>query len=191
MKTRIYVCGSHSVGKTTLCRELTKHLDYEGVPEAAREIINAQKLDFAAMDRDVEAKDDFQQAVWERHLEMHAGMIDLLERGNIRGVVFDRGLDFLVYAAGFSTLANEQFEHEDTVAYLDALRHSEALVLLLEPHEDLLQNDGVRAAMSMRTAEKITFGIKCLLEVLGIPYIHVTQPDTLERVKMVANIASA
>ena len=188
-KTRIYVCGAQSVGKTTLCRELSKHLGYNLVTEAARDIMNAEKIDFGKIALDIKARDAFQDKVAREHLHRHEeGVMRMEQTVNFPGVVFDRGIDFLVYAAGFSTVAEAQLNWSTTQDYIDALRHEDALVLLLEPHEQLLKQDDVRAGLNMKSAYEVTFGIKVLLEVFGIPYIHITTPDTLERVKLVTNI---
>lgn len=190
-KTRIYVCGSSSVGKTTLCRELGEHLHYTVVGEAARDVMNTNKVTPQSIAHSVVAKNNLQAAVFREHLARHNEAIKDLEDGKIdRGVVFDRGIDFLVYAAEYSTLACVQHYDDWTQAYLEALTHPESLVLLLEPHEKLLQKDDVRASLNMLTAQKITFGIKCLLEVFGIPYVTLTSPDVLERVKLVTAIVN-
>lgn len=189
MKTRIYICGSQSVGKTTLCRELSKHLDYNVVGEAARDIMNADKISFADIERDIQARDAFQKKVTTTHINRHTDALIELEGDNtVPGVIFDRGLDFLVYAAGFSTVAAKQFNHPSTKNYIDALKHRDALVVLLEPHEQLLRQDDVRAGLTMKSAHEVTFGIKVLLEIFGIPYLHITTCDTMERVKLISNI---
>lgn len=196
-KTRIYICGSHSVGKTTLCRELGKLLGYKVITEAARDIMNARKTDLSAIAKDIEAKNTLQWDIGEEHLRRHEEALGQFEAKtgdfatSYRGIIFDRGIDFLVYGAAFSTLVRNQFDTDATDAYLDALRHSESLVLLLEPHEKLMQADDIRASLDMLTAHKITFGIKVLLEIFGIPYVHLTMPDTLERVKLVRSIVGA
>lgn len=187
MKTRIYVCGAQSVGKTTLCRELGKHFGYEVVPEAARDIMNAQKINFSEIALDIATRDEFQQAVTAEHIHRHNKAWSRQSQ-NGGGVIFDRGLDFLVYAAGFSTVANEHFRSDNVKQYISGLGGTDSLVLLLEPHEQLLKQDDVRADLNMKSAYEVTFGIKVLLEVFGIPYIHITTPDTMERVKLVTNI---
>ncbi len=194
-KNRIYICGSHSVGKTTLCRELGKHLGYRVVPEAARDIMANNKIDLRAISKDVEAKNMLQGWIFDDHLTRHAAAISALEAGDFtqgdpqaRGVIFDRGLDYLVYASEFSTLAHKQWASANTKEYIECLKHPQSLVLLLQPHESALVADGVRASMDLLTAHKITFGIKCLLEVFGVSYIDITAPEVLERVKLVKNI---
>lgn len=188
-KTRIYVCGAQSVGKTTLCRELGKHLGYSVVTEAARDVMNADKIDFGKIALDIQARDNFQDKVATEHLTRHEEAITRLQNeSSYNGFVFDRGIDYLVYAAGFSTRAEKQLNWNSTQDYIKDLKHEEALVLLLEPHEQLLKQDDIRAGLNMKSAHEVTFGIKVLLEVFGIPYIHITTPDTLERVKLVKNI---
>lgn len=188
-KTRIYVCGAQSVGKTTLCRELGQHLGYQVVAEAARDIMNADKIDFNKIALDIRARDNFQIKVTKEHIARHKEAITRLEsESNYSGFVFDRGIDFLVYAAGFSTRAYYLNCWSDVQEYIIALGKPESLVILLEPHESLLKQDDVRASLNMKSSYEVTFGIKVLLEVFGIPYIYITTPDTLERVKLVANI---
>lgn len=194
-KNRIYICGSHSVGKTTLCRELGKHLGYRVVPEAARDIMANNKIDLRAISKDVEAKNMLQGWIGDDHLTRHANAIRDLEDGNFtqddpesKGIIFDRGIDFLVYASEYSTLAHKQWASPNTQEYIECLKHPNALVLLLQPHESALVADGVRASLDLLTAHKITFGIKCLLEVFGVSYIDITAPEVLERVKLVKSI---
>ncbi len=187
-KTRIYICGAQSVGKTTLCRELGLYLGYKVINEAARDVMNAEKIDFHKIAVDIDARDQFQLQVVELHLNRHKEAVRDIIEGRLSGGVFDRGIDFLVYAAGFSTVAHDQYEWPDTKKYIDALKSNNALVFLLEPHEHLMKQDGVRGGLNIRSAWEITFGIKVLLEVLDIPYIHIMTPDTMERVKLVANI---
>ena len=188
-KTRIYICGSQSVGKTTLCRELGYYLGYEVVPEAARDIMNSKKIDFKVMENDIAARDSFQVAVFDEHMARHDNALREIVHGDKRGRVFDRGIDYLAYAARFSTQASSQYEWTRGQTYIELLKHDDALTILLEPHEKLLKQDDVRASLNMRSAYEITFGIKVLLEVFGIPYVYITEPDLLERVKLITTIA--
>jgi len=192
-KTKIYISGAQSTGKSTLCRELGRHLGYEVVTEAARDIMNADKIDFSKIALDVTARDSFQNKVADEHIGRHIKAWNNLTTADneVVGYVFDRGLDFLVYAAGFSTVAHKQYNWQKTRQYLMDLKNDNALVVLLEPHEHLLKEDGVRAGLNMKGSYEVTFAIKVLLEVHGIPYIYVTTPDTMERVKLITNIIGA
>lgn len=146
------------------------------------------KIDLRAISKDVEAKNMLQGWIGDDHLTRHANALRDLEGDQVKGVIFDRGLDFLVYASEYSTLAHQQWASPNTQEYIECLKHPQALVLLLQPHESALVADGVRASLDLLTAHKITFGIKCLLEVFGVSYIDITAPEVLERVKLVKNI---
>jgi predicted ATPase len=177
---KIFLCGTHSCGKTTLAGEIANRFGFTIVSEAAREIIEGDKIDFASFTRNVEAADAFQHKVACAHVARHTAW-----RPD-RDLVFDRGPDFLVYSSMFSTLAGEQYTQFKS--YFEALQEPDVRVFVLDPHEDLMRKDGVRASMDMETAWSITNGIVLLLEIHGIPYVRLTSPRLLERIKTVEAI---
>jgi len=174
---KIYVSGSHSSGKTTLCREIGRRYGYVIVEEAARSVVDDQKIDFTKFIRDAQAADRFQHDVADLHIKEAA-------LGQLRGnTVFDRSVDFIVYASMFSTVCAKQMEQLDS--YVKILKSPDARVLVLDPHEELIRDDGVRKAMGMDVAWSITNGIILVLEMHNIPYIRLTSPNLVDRIKVV------
>lgn len=179
---KIYLCGSHSCGKTTLAIEIARRYNFNVVSEAARDIISAQKIDLSSFAKNIMAADQFQADVVAEHDErQYAYTMKQRESGG--NLVFDRGIDFLVYASMFSTMCHQQTKkYQD---YIDHMKEDDVRVFVLDPHESKMEDDGVRKSMDMITAWSITNGIVLLLETHGIPYVRLTTPSLLERIKTV------
>ena len=47
---RVFICGAHSTGKTTLLRELSKVTTLSSIPEVARDLIGTMGISREAMD---------------------------------------------------------------------------------------------------------------------------------------------
>lgn len=182
---RIYICGSHSTGKTTLVRELFRQLgaQFNIVQEAAREVIKSQQVSFSEMSTSICKANRFQHDVLSEHLELHDNALASCD--NLKGLIFDRGPDFLAYAAMYTTVAANQFKMKSVQSYLEYLSYINAYVFLLEPHEELLSNDGTRSSLDMRTAIEITAMIRCILELHGIPYTYISDKNLVNRVKLI------
>lgn len=171
---RIFVCGSHSSGKTTLVRELGKSLCRPIVGEAAREIIAEQKILFENFENDVAAANKFQTDVANRHIKK-------LEDLPYNAIV-DRGPDYLVYQALYSTLSWQPGPELLTLL-------KESLVLVLEPDEHRFEDDGVRTDVNMLTASKIVFGLQCFFNWHQIPFVSIPAGlTTMERVRLIMGL---
>jgi nicotinamide riboside kinase len=180
---RIYLCGAHSTGKTTLGKQIAQRKGYRFIPEAARRIIEKHNINFADFATNAEAADDFQRELAHEHRTEHRLQIVGSLDQDISGVVFDRGPDNLVYASLYSTIAASQFiVSQDDISFL---QHEDAHVFLIDPQEKLISDDGVRASLNMIDLWKITAGIQCLLEWNAIHYVRIQTPDLIERLKIV------
>ena len=176
---KIFLCGTHSCGKTTLANEIARRFGFQVVSEAARDIIVADKVDFASFNRDMIAADSFQMKVTREHVRRY----ESAPKGD---VVFDRGLDFLVYSSMFHTVCADMYDKY--FHYVERLKEKDARVFVLDPHTDLIKADGVRASLDMETAWSITNGTVLLLEIHRIPYLRLTSPKLLERIKAVDTV---
>lgn len=174
---KIFLCGTHSCGKTTLAREIASRHKFTLVEESAREIIVEGNVDLSTFSRDVIAADKFQETVARSHIHKaeHAPKGD---------VVFDRGLDFLVYSSMFSTGCQQQYDKY--FWYIERfLKAKDSRVFVLDPHEAMMKDDGARKSLDMVTAWSITNGIILLLEIHDVPYIRLTTHKLLDRIKTV------
>lgn len=187
---RIYICGSHSTGKTTLVTELRNQLgsQFSVCLEVARQIILSENYSIQDMDSKAYLANIFQNKVFERHLEAHKLMVEAGLANNDSGIIFDRGIDFLAYAVKYSSLAHIQYMAEQTQEYIDGLKDSKAYVFLILPQESLLSNDGVRHEPNMKSAIEITAMIQCLLEIHNIPYIPIHEKTVTERIKLIRSV---
>jgi predicted ATPase len=188
---RIYLCGSHSCGKTTLANEVANRHTLFLVKEAAREIIEKEKIDLVSLRANATEADRFQSSLGHAHRLRHYEAIQKIgffeDIDDVyQGYVFDRGPDNLVYSALFSTNAAEQYKISSR--YIDTLKHKDARVFLIDPHPDLMEDDGVRDHMDLQTAWTITHGIAMLLEWNNVPYIRIQTPILTERIKLIDSV---
>lgn len=187
MKTKfIYVCGPHSSGKTTLCRELSAVFGYPKVGEAARQILDEEKMDIRGCGESMVLADHFQKLTAERTLQQHSDARAKVQSGEWPGVIMDRGPDFLVYGTRFSSLGGSQSGILNPSLY----RGDEVKVFLLAPDPNRLLEDGVRASVNMETLREIHFGLRCLLTWNSIPFYNLPPTDLLTRVEQVVQICA-
>lgn len=204
MKT-IYICGSQSTGKTTLCESLEKRNRYNHGPwvyvkEAAREVIKDDHIDFSSFKTDLDAANRFQREVWKRQKDKYRGYKSFNRHGNgmqtygrtsnevyLRTtIIVDRGPDALVYSSMFATIANDLFQ--DSQEFIAHFKEPNTYIFILDPHEEMLQDDGVRHSLTMENAWRFTHNLIFMCDLLGIPYVRIQTPVLLERVKLIESV---
>jgi len=91
---RIYVCGAHSTGKTTLARHLSRELGLPLINEIARQVMAELELSFETLRVDLGQVAAYQTEVFRRQMEVEERYPD--------GFVSDRTFCNLAYAARHS-----------------------------------------------------------------------------------------
>lgn len=92
---RVFICGAHSTGKTTLVNEVGKELDLHVEAEVARKVIKDLNLRLEDFDPKVKPRkfEELQEKILEAQCEV--------EGRNARSgtsYIADRGIDPIVYA---------------------------------------------------------------------------------------------
>jgi nicotinamide riboside kinase len=170
---RIYVCGAHSTGKTTLARHIS---DYTGLPllnEVARQVMAEREMTFEQVRADLRAVNDYQRAVFARQLEVEASA-----KG---GFVSDRAFDNLAYAARHSDVLPELLSAPSINDYFERVRNS--LVFFIRPHPSLLAEDGMREVSSWDEVMRIDGVIDFLLAWQRIPAIGISELGLRNRLR--------
>lgn len=173
---RVYLVGSHSTGKTTLCRYISGAYKLRMITEMARSVLSEWELPLESLRTDVALVGKFQQAIMERQMEAEYRLQD--------GFVSDRALDGLAYAA------------EHTIGVLPAILHSKVFkkyvdwvrggtVFFIRPHKTLLKEDGVRETPTWDSVLRIDGMVKLLLEQYEIDYLPISTVSMQERVRTV------
>src|SRR5690606_38480218 len=131
---KIYVCGAHSTGKTTLARHLAQELKLPLINEVARQVMAELELSFETLRVDLGRVAQYQREVFKRQMEV--------EERYPEGFVSDRTFCNLAYAARHS-LALADLIDERAERYFARVR-KDGLVLFVRPHRECMSNDGMR-----------------------------------------------
>lgn len=169
---RIYVCGAHSTGKTTLARHLANELGLPLINEVARQVIAEFELSFETLRVDIERAGQYQQEVFRRQLEV--------EERYPGGFVSDRSFDNLAYAARHSLVLPELID-EQAERYFERVRQS--LVFFVRPQRECMQNDGMREQVAWDEINKIDGMLDLLLGWHRIPCIGISELNMKDRIR--------
>ena len=192
---RVFLCGVHSVGKTTLLRQLSLMLDTEsflppGMPvryesEVARSVLvemGLQKRDLNPQTR----PDTFEELQNQILLKQRA----VEERNNRSGSCFcflDRGIDPLVYARFY--LGEEAYRRllakphaQENVALC---RDESSLVFVISPKPECIEHDGTRITPVLKEMNDFTDVMIRTLDEMKIRFVLIDVLDLTERVKIV------
>lgn len=176
---RIYIAGSHGVGKTTLARWISKSYGLPLITEVARQVLAELEIPLHVLRVDPERTKEFQREVFRRQAREED------ERGG--RFVSDRCCDNLAYAAEH-TLAVREIISDGLEQYAERLKAPESLVFLVRPHRSLLpsQEDGVRERADWDAIMRIDGIVRFILEYLDVDYVSmdaVSMPDRIRTVR--------
>ncbi|XP_045158352.2 uncharacterized protein LOC123524320 [Mercenaria mercenaria] len=180
---RIYICGPHSTGKTTLLKDLRPHIgNIKIVEEVARGIIKNHgwtRDDFLPEKH----PDVFQQL----NEEVLAAQIETDKKYTRLGQDFicDRALDPMIYCGFYiGEQAKEAMYRLDGMErWLESLRKS--LVVLVSPHPECIHDDSVRLSSSIEELREFYAKFEKELQHNHIRHVKLTQLDRQERVHTV------
>jgi len=169
---RIYVCGAHSTGKTTLARHIARKLGLPMINEVARQVIAELELSFEKLRVDLDQAGDYQRQVFRRQLEV--------EERYPEGFVSDRSFDNLAYAARHC-LALPDILDAAAERYFDRVR--ESLVFFVRPHPECMADDGLREQVAWDEINRIDGMLDFLLAWQRIPCIGISELNMKDRVR--------
>lgn len=131
---RIYICGGHSTGKTTILKDLLAGVNIKPELDVARGLMQQLGLDRSLIDAKTHPDnfESFQLHVMTRLLE-----IDRANSADGIDFVCDRGIDPLVYTAVYlgSDSASRLMQTDVAVKFVERL--SSAEIFVVTPHEQL------------------------------------------------------
>jgi len=172
---RIYFIGSHSTGKTTMARFVSRRYGLPMISEVARSVLAELEMPLDALRADIDAVNAYQRKVFERQVEV--------EKNYHGGFVSDRAFDSVAYTAEHATILGDLMQTPAFAEYMDWVRTG--IVFYLRPHMHLLKEDGVRAAVDWESVIRIDGMVKLLCEQFKIRYLPVESLNMQERVKAV------
>lgn len=179
---RVYLVGSHSVGKSTLAEWIARHYGLPMVHEVAREVESRQRGGLDALRVDVAAVSAYQRQVFAEQLAREAAHGD-------GGFVSDRAFDNLAYYADHGDGVAELAESKACRDYVRSVRER-GTVFFVRPHPDLAKADGTRARRDVDMAQvwRLDGMVKLLLELWRVPWIPVDPVSMQERQRVVVGV---
>lgn len=183
MSTRVYIAGSHSTGKTTLARWISKTFGLPLVTEVARAVLAEQEIPLATLRVDLDRVRAFQREVFRRQsiAEDEAG----------ESFVSDRAFDNLAYAAHHTLALKEIWTAEHAASYAERLKRKGSIVFFVRPRRELLAEDGTRESPVWEEIIRIDGMVKLLLELHDIDYVTVDTLSMMERARTVQTVLRA
>lgn len=174
---RIYFCGSHSTGKTTLARYVSDRWKIPMISEVARTVMAKNEKSLAEIRADIKMVNIYQETVFKNQLELEKGKTDF---------VSDRcGLDALAYTAEHSSILNDHFCSPETLEYTETLKKQDAVVFFVRPSKETVKADGVREELTWEGIIRIDSHVKFMLQGFRIPHIQISTANMQERVGLV------
>ncbi|CAH1258238.1 Hypp1979 [Branchiostoma lanceolatum] len=179
---RVFLCGAHSTGKTTLLTDLGKAVRIHGEPEVARKVIKDMGLTREHLDykKNPKAFEDLQLKILDAQCET--------ERRNAeagRDYIADRGIDPVVYAdvcLGEDAKQRLLGSHQ---AKECIERYKTSLVFVLTPHQECIKDDGFRMMGTLEELQRYTIAMTTILHENDIPFTLIRDLDRQKRVQIV------
>lgn len=172
---RIYICGAHATGKTTLARHIAKVTGLPILHEVARQVLAEREMSFETLRTNLDAVNDYQRAVFERQVEVE-------NTAGPESFISDRAFDNLAYAARHSEILPDILKLPQTQRYFETMREN-ALVLFTRPHTVFLREDGTREKLDWDEVVRIDGMIDFILAWKEIPAIGIAEVGMRDRVR--------
>ena len=176
---RIYMSGSHSVGKSTLARFISKKYDLPIVTEVARSVLAEKELSLKDIRINIDSADLFQEEIFYRQIK---------EEQKYTSFISDRSIDCLAYSAQHTRILSTLINSPELKEYINKLKEKESLVFFVRPCKETLAQDGVREDLDWDGVMAIDSMIKLLLEMFDIPHFQINTPNMQERVRLIDSL---
>ena len=171
---RIYVCGAHSTGKTTLARHLAEELGLPLINEVARQVMAEMELTFETLRVDLHRVAAYQREVFRRQIQV--------EERYPEGFVSDRAFCNLAYAARHSKILGDLLAEENSQRYFEHLRRH-GLVFFVRPHRECMQDDGMRERVAWDEINRIDGMLDFIFGWQRIPCVGISELNMKDRVR--------
>lgn len=179
---RVYFVGAHSVGKTTLARQVSKKYNLPLITEVARSILSKNETSLNSLRTDINLVNEYQDAVFRRQIEEESKFED--------NFVSDRCFDFLAYAGQHTTILKEIIESDEMKKYIKSLMKKDSFIFFVRPSKVTMKNDGVREDVNWDGIITIDAMIKFVLEMFKIRYYQINFDNMQERLRLIEAVLS-
>lgn len=174
---RVYICGSHSTGKTTLARWIATTYGLPFVNEVARAVLAEMETTFDRMRLDLGLVAKYQVEVFKRQASAE-------DKAGHR-FVSDRAFDNLAYAAAHTLMLDSIMSEPGFRLYVERLHAPGSILFLIRPHRQILVADGTREAPDWDEVVRIDGMVRLLFELHGLDYVSIGAANMAERARTV------
>lgn len=179
---KVYFIGSHSSGKTTLARYVSKTYNIPLITEVARMVLSENEYHLDTLRYDMDLVDKYQKDVFYRQLA---------EEAKYPSYVSDRSFDCLAYAAQHSRILSDLLKSPELASYIQILKKPESFIFFVRPCKATLKADGVRESLTWDGVVAIDAQIKFMLEMWELSYFQVSVENMQERVRLVDSVLTS
>lgn len=179
---RVFICGAHSTGKTTLVNEVGKELNLHVEAEVARKVI--KDLDLRRDDFDPTINPQKFEELQVQILEAQSAVEGRNSR-NGTSYIADRGIDPLVYALVYLGEYSMKKLLDLPTCKESINRYRNSLVFVVRPFPECLQADDIRLFPKMDELLEYTNKMEAILQENAIPYTPIDVLNLKERVAIV------
>ena len=176
---KIYICGAHSCGKTTLAHYISEKYGLTMITEVARQVLSENEYNLNSLRTNLDIVDSYQEQVFHRQLS---------EEKKYQNFVSDRSFDNLAYAAQHSRILKKLLDSQDLKDYVNSLKENNVVIFFVRPSKATLKADGVREALNWEGIIAIDAMVKFLLEMFELPYYQINMENMQERIRMIDTV---
>lgn len=176
---RIYICGAHSCGKTTLAHYIADKYKIPMITEVARQVLSENEYNLSSLRTNLDIVDSYQEQVFYRQLS---------EEKKYAEFVSDRSFDNLAYAAQHSRILKKLLDSKELREYIASLRENNVVIFFVRPSKVTLKADGVRESLNWDGIVAIDAMVKFLLEMFELPYYQINMDNMQERSRMIDSV---
>lgn len=173
---KIYICGAHSCGKTTLAHYISEKYGLTMITEVARQVLSENEFNLNSLRTNLEIVDSYQEQVFHRQLT---------EEKKHQNFVSDRSFDNLAYAAQHSRILKKLLDSQELKDYINSLKERDVIIFFVRPSKATLKADGVREPLNWEGIIAIDAMVKFLLEMFELPYYQINMENMQERTRMI------
>jgi len=178
---KVYMCGAHSVGKTTLARYVSETYNVPMITEVARMILSEKELHLDSLRTNLDVVDDYQSKIFSRQVE---------QESKFDSFVSDRSFDCLAYAAQHSRILPKLLKSKELELYINSLKSLDSYIFFVRPSKATLKEDGIRESLSWDGIIAIDAQVKFLCEMFELRYFQINTDSMRERVRLIDSILS-
>lgn len=173
---KVYICGAHSSGKSTIARYISEKYKIPMITEVARQILSEKELNIDSLRSNLGVTDNYQREIFYRQIEAESS-----QKGSF---VSDRSFDCLAYTAQHSRILNELITSNEMINYLYELKN-DSYIFFVRPSKATMKEDGVRESLTWDGIIQIDSMCKFMLEMWNLKYYQINTDNMQERIRLI------